>query len=585
MRELLLLLGLSGLFLGWNAPNHYPPWATSHLEFFAAAGLCLLALAVFGGPLLAAQVHHPSGATSASAALRVPMPTAAHGWILLTFWPVLQYLVGDLPFRGDAFIALLYGLGVALSLSVGRLWAMQTGSDRVLRTIWLTIVVGGLASNGLAIVHWLRLDPPGPWAMQLIDDRPFANFAQPNHFGLLMVMSVIAVTSLFEMVAIQRRWIYGLAVAFFSWGVIISESRGSALALALVAAFWLLSLKRVNSRLRVRDMLFLATVYLALNTAAAPAQELLLLKTSELRALTDLSTRELIWRHFWTAIVERPWWGYGFNQSVQALAHVAEQVQPSRNTVFAHNLVLDLMVWFGIPLALMAMAALCHWMLGWLGRNPDLSRASHRHAVFSIWLALLTQSMLEFPYAHTYFLLPAALLAGAATAVFKEAEPTCSRMPVSASRPTLAIAVATAALLVVVGWEYFQMEADFRLNRFDRANFSNQEQPALSQKPWVLDQLAALNASARIRVAPGMPKQQIQELHVLSRRFHVISLRIDYARALALNGQLAQAEHEMKIVRSVSPPATYARLEREWRSWLQANLKTNGPDDPLRRRP
>ena len=35
--------------------------------------------------------------------------------------------------------------------------------------------------------------------------------------------------------------------------------------------------------------------------------------------------------------------------------------------------------------------------------------------MFALWLALLVQSMFEYPYAYAYFLLPAALLAGAVT--------------------------------------------------------------------------------------------------------------------------------------------------------------------------
>ena len=44
MRALLLLAGLTGLFLGWNMPNHYPPWPTFHGELAAALGMCLLFL-------------------------------------------------------------------------------------------------------------------------------------------------------------------------------------------------------------------------------------------------------------------------------------------------------------------------------------------------------------------------------------------------------------------------------------------------------------------------------------------------------------------------------------------------------------
>ena len=586
MRKLIVTLGLTGLFLGWNAPNHYPPWTAFHLELFCALGVGLLGAAAFAGPLLARLAGQSlPAAGQPDPIVRLPLPLPARIWLLAALWPVLQFLAGGLVFRGDALIGLLYGLGVVMSLYVGHLWAAQQGTSRVLRSLWITLVFGALAADGLATVQWLRLGAPGLWAMELIDHRPFANLGQPNHFGLLMVMAIVSVTALFEMRAVQRRWVHGLAVTFFAWGVLISQSRASVLALCALAVMWLLTRRRVPTRLRLVDLAAGATLWLVLNLSVQPLQELLLLSPSApllsgAPMPAEAEPRQWIWLHFWAAIQQRPWAGYGFNQGVMALAEVSNQVHPSRNTVFAHNLVLDLMTWFGIPLALAAFGALCLWMASWLRKADEPGLTAQRHWVFAIWLVLLLQSMLEFPFAHAYFLLPAALLAGATTPSPRAVTRLANGTAVRASRWMQAVAASTALLFGVLVWEYFQLESDFRFNRFERANFSTRVSHESLEAPWVLDQLAALNSSARIQIASGMPAAQLEELHRLARRFHILSIRLEYAKALALNGRGAEAAKEMQIIRSVYPSSRFEQIERDWRAWLKSQGLADLPGAP-----
>jgi len=577
MRNVLLCCGLGSLFMGWNAPNHYPPWAAFHLELFAAAGAAFICLAVFS-EAWPRQLQRPADGTALSSALtRLPMPRSARMWLLLSLWPVLQYLAGGLVFRGDALIGLLYGTGVVLSLYAGSLWAAQQGSERAVRWLFLTLVLGGLAANGLALRQWFRLENPGWWAMELIDDRPFANFAQPNHFGLLMVMAIVAVTALFEMTAVRHRWVHGLAVTIFGWGVLMSQSRASMLALVAVGGCWVLTRHRVPTRLRLVDALIAAAIWLLLSLAIEPLQALVLFKSAAARAPLEVGPRNWIWLHFWAAIVERPWLGYGFNQGVLALTEVAKQVHTSRNTIYAHNLVLDLMTWAGIPLALAATAALGWWMLSWLRTCQDSALMAQRHLVFAIWLALLIQSMLEFPYAHSYFLLPAALLAGAITQVPTSTVASHESRRYGASHWVMVLAASAIGLLGVVSWEYFRIEEDFRANRFERANFANRPEHESLTRPWVLDQLGALNESAHYDIAPGMSPERIEQLHVLARRFHMLSTRFDYAKALALNGRLEQAQEEMQIIRSVYHPALYAQIEKDWSEWKRLHAAELSP--------
>ena len=251
---------------------------------------------------------------------------------------------------------------------------------------------------------------------------------------------------------------------------------------------------------------------------------------------------------------------------------MAAHTGPARNTIYAHSFVLDLMVWVGIPLGLILTAALGRWMGGWLRKGEDAGLMVQRHSVFAFWLALVVQSLLEFPYAHTFFLLPAALLAGAIAKMPQMpqgAADSPSPPRFVASRAALALAALAAVLLALTAWDYLQFETEFRANRFDKGRFERPAEHDAHLGPVMLDQLAALNASAHYKIERGMPPEQIERLGRLARRFHLLPTRVDYAKALALNGRTADAQAELQMIRGIYHPALWARIERDWLDWLE----------------
>lgn len=568
MRHLLLLGGLASFVLGWNMPNHYPLWTSFHGELAAALALCLL----FAGLAWQAQT------AAATTRFVVDLSTPARLWLAFALIPVLQYATGMLVFRGDAALGLLYGLGVVLALHVGRLWVAQSGLAEVMRTLWTTLLLGAIVAFGLALAQWLRLPAASWWAMELIDARPFANFGQPNQFGLAMVTGIVAATALYEMRALQHRASLALVWLVLGFAVLISQSRASLVALAALALCWFITRRRTPSRLRVVEVAIAMAVGLALYFGFAAIENALYLRADALRSPVEAGPRAAIWLHFVTAIGAHPWLGYGFGQGVMALSEVATQVAPSRNTIYAHNVVLDLMTWFGVPLALLLSLAFVAWMLSWLRRNVEPALAVQRHAVFAVWLALLVQSLLEFPYAYAYFLLPAALLAGAVGRPPAPATGGAAHHFVS-SRGVMLLAASAASLLGLLAWEYLQLEDDFRANRFERYQFTNRPEHLALTHPLILDQLAELNASSHFELRPGMPPEQIERLHVLARRFHLLPTRMDYAKALALNGRLAEAENELQIIRSAYHPAYFERIERDWQRWKDEHRSELKPRD------
>ncbi|MEZ5605653.1 MAG: Wzy polymerase domain-containing protein [Burkholderiaceae bacterium] len=550
---------------------------TFHSEAVSALGVCLLFLGVLCRPTqapVAAVAHGPATGLPA----RMSWPWSARIWLLVGLVPVVQYLAGGLVFRGDAALGFMYALGGALSIYTGCLWAAQEGRGPVLRMLFVTLVLAAIAEAGLALVQWLRLPNPGWWAMDLINDRPYGNFAQPNLFGLLMVMGMVAATALFEMRVLSHRASYVLTMVLLGFGMLASESRASVLALLTVVAFWFVSRNRVRTRLRVPEVLFGLLVGFAVHRYMGVVEEALYLKVELTREMLEVGPRAGIWRQYLAAIAEHPWLGYGFEQGMLALREIAAHAEPARNANYAHNFVLDLMAWAGVPLGMILSAGIGLWMLSWLRSTPDRELLAQRHWVFAVWLAFTVQSLLEFPFAHAFFLLPATLLAGVITTAPQARAVADARQPAraAASRSALVFGVLGIALLAALCYDYFRLEGDFRSERFLRGHFVGAPIYDPYAHPFILDQFAALNASSRIELRAGMPAEELQELGVIARRFHLLRSRMDYAKALALNGRMPEAEQEMTVIRATYHPSRFARIEDEWRQWLEQNSIVTG---------
>lgn len=567
MRKFYLSSGLFSLFLGWNMPNHYPLWTTFHGELVAAFGVAL----VLAG-LLCSQ-NKVAAANIPERARRQFFTTPELTWLAVAVLPVLQYSAGRFNYYGDALLGFLYFAGIGISVYAGRLWAVQAGSTRVLRDLLLTVLLAAVAAGGVAYSQWLRLPPPGWWAMELIASRPYGNLAQPNLFALLMVLGIISGTALFEMRLLQRRVSYWLVLLFLGGAMLLSGSRGALVSVLAVSGVWFATCRRVPTRLQWHEPVLAIAVGCVTYSSIGYVESLLLLGSSPPRSVMEVGPREAIWLHFWAAVQSHPWLGYGFGQGVAALREVAAQVQPSRNSIYAHNIVLDLMVWFGIPVAVAMSAALVVWMGRWLHNSKNTELMVQRHWVFAFWLALLVQSMLEYPFAHAFFTLPAALLAGA---VSRSSGPEHSCVPplnCVAGRSAIALAGSLVVLLSLTAWDYFQFEAEFRANRFNKANFTIPAEHEARTGPVMLDQLAALNESSRYKVRSGMPNGEIEQLGQLARRFHLLPTRFEYAKALTLNGRMEDAAAELVRVQSVYHPLQWAQIERDWREWIAANEK------------
>lgn len=276
-------------------------------------------------------------------------------------------------------------------------------------------------------------------------------------------------------------------------------------------------------------------------------------------------TRTTHWRSMLDAIGERPWFGYGWNQVVVAQSAVAHR-HPATHEIIehSHNVVLDLMVWNGIPLGLVLAGAMAWW--SWLVAR----RARTAAAVLAIApvLAVLVHGLLEFPLEYAYFLLPLGLLCGAITA---EVMPSASFSLHKSLTPVLLVLAAGSTALVA--GEYFRIETDLQALRYELARVGlDKPRHQYSKVTW-LTQLGGFLRFAQTPERQGMSEEELAWMGRVATRYPYWFGVVRYSAALALNDHPASAQQALSKICKTHPEAVCRNAQELWLALGKAQPK------------
>ena len=345
MSSITLLFGALLGLASWLAPNHYSPWLSFHSEFLmGAAGLLVL----IGELISAPRQREPISALTLATLLTIGIL-------------VLQAASGLISFAGDAWMAALYLLAFALSQVLGQMLCRRLGIDEMLEGLSSVFVIASIACVGLQLIQWLRLPALGIFSIELPPGHsPYANVAQPNHLASMLFLGVVGLLFLYE-----RGRARGLAAAMayllLAFGLVMTGSRTAWLTMGLATmGLWLASGRKLLQIGRAQVLGCGAAFFLML-LAWAPLNDLLMLSQGRTFAVqAQIGPRPLLWATMLAALSLQPWFGYGWGQGLIAQGRVVERFPADgRLMENSHNLVMDLAVWNGLPLAL-AVSGLPH---------------------------------------------------------------------------------------------------------------------------------------------------------------------------------------------------------------------------------
>ena len=537
--------------LAWLLPNHYPPWTNFHSEFMAFLAIGCLMLSLF---------KHSHNSFS--------VPVISVAVLLLVAIPWLQFAGGIVFFAGDAVMSAFYSAGLAFAIVSAYSFSKQCfGSDN---NTWLlpahAVLTAASVSALLAVLQWLSLTDSFTTFVAVTDigDRAMANLGQPNQLGTLLLMGLLALVLMFELVKISQL-LLNLGGVFLTWAIVLTESRTALLSALVIAGFLFYKIRArrvLGSPLRLQNkhvVLWLALYFAAVLSLPFLNSALLLAGDRQIDLLNN-NGRFVIWLQTLQAIYESPWAGYGWNQTSVAQADGALYVPGNLTFTNAHNIILDLLVWVGLPLGLVISVGFGYWLL----TRVRLVKTAGAIYSMAMLLPFLVHSMLEFPFAYAYFLLMAGLLIG-----IVESDCLKARCFV-VSKPLAAFGL---AFMTAIGgysaYEYLQIEEDYRVARFENLKVGRTPKDYVQPDILIHTQLAAMLAALRQPAVPNMTSEQVERLRKVSLRFGARSMVYRYAVALGLNGQPAAAARQMLILRAMFGQRAYELFKLELRQ-LQA---------------
>ncbi|MGQ4638296.1 Wzy polymerase domain-containing protein [Acinetobacter junii] len=397
MQILCLIVASILLIFGWLSPVHTYPWVTFSSEL-ASFGTALAIVTLF-----------------LTKEIKIPRPQILMLGIVLL--PLLQFCFGLILDFSVAFLTFAYLFTFWLMMLCGYNLSLQAENrEKLMIGFSLVVLIAGLLSSFMAVVQWLNLESYLYGIMGLRGNRPYANFGQPNNLSTFLVMALMGGLYLYEKRKVSL-WLLIPSSIILLFTITLTQSRTAWIVCIFFFFYWIYKQHKNNPRFNFPKLLLWTSLYFLIAGYLLPYLTQFMsshLDTGVTHTASIVQRagsgheRLGMWMQILHAIAERPWFGYGWNQTSIAVVESIEfnTVQVWFNS--AHNIVLDLLIWNGVPLGILIIGYLSLWLL-WLNKT-----AKDSTSIIAILMvcAILIHAMLEFPQRYAYFLLPMGFLLG-----------------------------------------------------------------------------------------------------------------------------------------------------------------------------
>lgn len=389
--RLIFIFSFIFFFLSILNPIHTLPWPSFFSEFF-----CYIA-----GWLLILKLYF----------YKVELTIDIVPFLFIVFIPLIQYLFGEIFFFSNFFFSTLGLFYFFLMLIVG--FNFKIRNFNIVMYLSIFFLIAGFFSSLIAILQWMGLAENKLFVMGLTGSRPYGNMAQPNHLATFLCIGIFSLWYFFEKYKINNFILLSLII-IFSIAILLTQSRTAWLILLLFFIFLSISIKKYSLRLSFKKIGFIIFIML-LEGMGLPYFDSILSSNFNVKQNFTLLERATggyqrleIWNQMVHAIIEQPWYGYGWNQATAAQFKVVDYIYNKEWLTSAHNIILDLMVWCGVPIGVLIVLYLLYIYIKIILNISDLE------SIFSFLTisSILIHSLLEFPLYYSYFFIPFGLLFG-----------------------------------------------------------------------------------------------------------------------------------------------------------------------------
>lgn len=371
------MLGLSYL-----SPSFFLPWPNALQDFFAIMALIIL-----------------TTSTIFKKNIEIGERTL-YIFLFILLIPILQYVSRILVFRQELFLSILY-IGVFFLSIVNGTNLQKSLISIIDLSIFFTII--GLICVLLQLVQWSGVYHSS-FILESNPLRPSANLGQPNNLATLLFISLFSNLYLFRKNKIES-WLYITINITLVLGIVLTQSRTSWIVFValLLLSYLKKDLSLFSTVVKNSALFFLLVLFIPYITLFVHGKGLNFVE----RIYSD-SSRLDIWQQIIIAIFDRPWLGYGWNQTSVAQTEASLKYPMDIWLEYSHNMFLDIIVWNGIPLGLIIIGIIVTWFF----RSYKRVTSTDELIYYFIIVTFFIHCMLEFPFAYAYFLLPVGLYVG-----------------------------------------------------------------------------------------------------------------------------------------------------------------------------
>ncbi|WP_168383691.1 PglL family O-oligosaccharyltransferase [Acinetobacter indicus] len=531
MSKLLILLIVILLGFAWLTPNHIFPWVTSHSEFSIFFALLLL---------FAYTVKN-------NRAIYLYKKNTI--FLLISFIPIIQAFFDKVFFWGDAYISSLYIFGFIIALTIGNSLGKEDSSREKSFLIFSYIVIGTvLILILLQLCQWFSLNINTIYIAEMPPNgRPFANFGQPNTLATFLIFGIFSVLFLYERYKIGV-FVCVLVISIILFGIVLTQSRTPWVFAIFFLIWWFWKAKKSNLRIKTNGIFLGYAIYIFLLYLMPFISDYLLLSfsTVQQRATTGFQRLDM-WQQMLIAIKNEPWLGYGWQQVSVAQVENTQFYPNTGWTEHSHNIILDLLIWNGIPLGFLIIFLIA-W---WLSQFIDLAHNAENFLFLSLTGALLVHGMLEYPLEYAFLLLPVGFLLGLiqVSSVNYEVNNSFKYSFVAVPKClNIVILILFVTIYTLVFTEYRIIEKDAQQARYEALNIGTLYAQHRAPDVLVLTQLQAQIALMRTQPNPHMSEEEIEFIKRVAYRYATKAALIRYSQVLALNGHKEEALKHLDII-------------------------------------
>lgn len=521
------LLGLLTLLLAWLLPFHRSPWPTFGSEVLTFLSASFLLFAFY------------------KTKIKIARPQLIILPIILI--PIVQFLFGTIIYFSNFILSLSYILMFWLMVVAGfSLSLEQNKREEIFQKFCYLMLSVGLISAIIAIFQWLNLSQYfSPWMYAIKGNRPYANLAQPNNLATLLTIGLMACLYFYETKKIRSLYLIPSSLIML-FSITLTQSRTSWVTCIFILVY--LIIKQCNKKPRFNQtnlMAWVAIFIVLVVTLPVMNQCISIILSQQLTPTASAVERATsgylrldMWKQMLIAVGQQPWFGYGWNQT--GMAQIAAfDLHPSHEWYkSAHNIIFDLIIWNGIPLAGLIILYMAVWLY-WLNK-----RVKDTVSIVATLMvcAILIHGMLEYPLHYAYFLLPAGFLLGIIQAQYKN-------LPsVQMNGKWFAI----IGLVTMIGCGV--VVRDYQLYK-QQSGLASLKTPLTASEQKVMNQEIILLTQFKervwwIRLDPQTQMNE-QDLVHLGKMVANLASKYDlhkYAQVLAFNGYQAEAEHQLWIL-------------------------------------